>query len=141
VAAFVDTNILLYALSSANAGEVVKVARATQLVTELTSKREMILSGQVLSEFSAVASRKGSRPLSWEQIGTAVRELSKNLVIAVDASLVNLALQRVQTSRISYWDALIVEAALRANASILYTEDMHHGTRYGGLEVCNPFLP
>lgn len=109
MAAFVDTNILLYALSSANAGQGVKVARAKQHVTELTSKREMILSGQVLSEFSAVASRKGSRPLSCGQIVTAARDLWKNQVIAVNASLVQLPLEQVQTSRISYWNALIAE--------------------------------
>jgi predicted nucleic acid-binding protein len=39
-----------------------------------------------------------------------------------------------------HWNALIVEAAIRSGATILYTEDMHHGTRYGTLELRNPFL-
>ena len=46
----------------------------------------------------------------------------------------------MEVSRISYWDALIVEAAIRSGATILYTEDMHHGTQYGALELRNPFL-
>jgi predicted nucleic acid-binding protein len=54
--------------------------------------------------------------------------------------LIRLALVRVQQSRISYWDALIVEAAIRSGASVLYTEDMHHGTHYGPVELRNPFL-
>jgi predicted nucleic acid-binding protein len=69
-----------------------------------------------------------------------VEDLSEQIVIAIDSSLVQLALRRVEQSRISYWDALIVEAAIRSGATILYTEDMHHGTRYGSLELRNPFL-
>ncbi len=59
----------------------------------------------------------------------------------IDETLVVLALQRVQQSRISYWDALIVESAIRSGATILYTEDMHHSTSYGTLQIRNPFLP
>jgi predicted nucleic acid-binding protein len=73
-------------------------------------------------------------------VSEIVAELSLETVISIDASLVQLALQRVQQSRISYWDALIVEAAIRSRATILYTEDMHHGTCYGTLELRNPFL-
>jgi predicted nucleic acid-binding protein len=69
-----------------------------------------------------------------------VDELSKQVIVPIDASLVHLALQRSQKSRISYWDALIVEAAIRSGATTLYTEDMHHGTRYGNLQLHNPFL-
>jgi predicted nucleic acid-binding protein len=125
MAAFVDTNILLYALSNANQGETGKVAIARRLVDELSEQDDLIVSAQVLSEFVSVSSRKGKSPLT---------------VIAIDASLVQLALQRVQQSHISYWDALIVEAAIRSGATILYTEDMHHGTHYGFLELRNPFL-
>ncbi len=42
---------------------------------------------------------------------------------------------------INFWDALIVEAALRASAAELVTEDLQHGRRFGTLQVRNPFLP
>jgi predicted nucleic acid-binding protein len=69
-----------------------------------------------------------------------IEDLSEQIVVAIDASLVQLALARVEQSRISYWDALIVEAAIRSGATILYTEDTHSGTHYGPLEIRNPFL-
>ena len=140
MAAFVDTNILLYALSRANSLEVEKVAIAKKLIAGLTGRTNLCLSAQVLSEFITNATRKGTPPLTLEEVYEIVEELSHETVLPIDASLVQLALRRVEQSRISYWDALIVEAAIRSGATILYTEDMHHGTRYGALELRNPFL-
>ncbi|HEY4019236.1 MAG TPA: hypothetical protein VGM75_11150 [Pseudonocardiaceae bacterium] len=40
---------------------------------------------------------------------------------------------------VSFWDALIIEAALRANASRLLSEDLQHGRKFGDLVVENPF--
>ncbi len=140
MAAFVDTNILIYALVADQNVAKSKVDRARELITELTRHRELILSAQVLSEFAVNAARKGTPPLTPAQISMEIRHLSQQRVIPIDASLVQLALRRVEQSRISYWDALIVEAAIRSRATILYTEDMQHGSRYGELELRNPFL-
>ena len=140
MAAFVDTNILIYAFAGSAGGAADKVIAARTLLSFLAEREEMVLSAQVLSEFAANAMRKGNPPPSLANVTERVQELSEVPVIAIDASLVQLALTRVQTSRISYWDALIVEAAIRSGATILYTEDMHHGTRYGALELRNPFL-
>jgi predicted nucleic acid-binding protein len=140
MAAFVDTNVLLYAYSSVNEGEIEKVEAAKRLIDRLTNDAELILSAQVLNEFISVASKKGTRPLTMVELAEIVVRLSTQTVIPIDASLVRLALKRTETSRISDWDALIVEAAIRSGATTLYTEDMHHGTRYGELELINPFL-
>ena len=140
MAAFVDTNILIYALSNANQGEIEKVAIARRLLDELSQQDDLIISAQVLSEFVSVSGRKGKQPLTEGEVSRSVAELCEYPLIAIDASLVQLALQRVQQSHISYWDALIVEAAIRSGATILDTEDMHQGTRYGALELRNPFL-
>ncbi|MGD0796964.1 MAG: PIN domain-containing protein [Acidobacteriaceae bacterium] len=141
MAAFVDTNILLYALSRANSLEVEKVAVAKALIAELSKRTNLRLSAQVSSEFVTNAIRKGTPPLTLREASEIVDELSRETVLPIDASLVQLALQRVQQSRLNYWDALIVEAAIRSGASVLYTEDMHHGARYGSTEMRNPFLP
>jgi|SRR5208283_3265409 predicted nucleic acid-binding protein len=140
MAAFVDTNIFLYAFSAANIGALTKVAVANDLIERLIRSDELVLSSQVLNEFISVATRKGSPPLKINEVSRIVERLSRSEVLPIDASLVQLALQRVQQSHISYWDALIVEAAIRSGATILYTEDMHHGTHYGPLELRNPFL-
>jgi predicted nucleic acid-binding protein len=140
MAAFVDTNILIYAFVGDIKGSTAKPATADSLIARLIQEDALIVSTQVLSEFSANAMRKGSPPLTVQQTSRLVKTFAAQTVLAVDASLVQLALQRVEQSRISYWDALIVEAAIRSGATILYTEDMHPGTRYGQLELRNPFL-
>ncbi len=140
MAAFVDTNILIYAFADSLDSPPTKIRQARDLITYLTDRQELILSAQVLSEFAANAMRKGKSPLTPNHALAIVREMSKQTVVTTDESLIQLAIQRVEQSRISYWDALIVEAALRSEADILYTEDMHHGMRYGALELRNPFL-
>ena len=140
MAAFVDTNILLYAFSNANGGALTKVAVANELIERFIRSDELVLSAQVLNEFVSVSTRKGIPPLKLHEVIQIIERLSRNTILPIDASLVQLALQRVEQSHISYWDALIVEAAIRSGATILYTEDMHHGTRYGTLELRNPFL-
>lgn len=139
MAAFVDTNILIYAFANSSSGDLDKVAIARSLLTSLFSQNELIVSAQVLSKFSVNALNKTKPPLTLEQVSERVRELSAQTVVPIDASLVQLALRHSQQSRISYWDALIVEAAIRSGASVLYTQDMHHGTRYEQLLLQNPF--
>jgi predicted nucleic acid-binding protein len=140
MAAFVDTNILIYAFADSSSSSAHKVPIARALLSDLSDQGNLILSAQVLSEFVENAMRKSRPPLPLARVAERVAELSTEVVVDIDASLVQLALLRVEESRISYWDALIVEAAIRSGATILYTEDMHHGTRYGTLELRNPFL-
>jgi predicted nucleic acid-binding protein len=114
LAAFLDTNIIRYAFATASDGDTQKVSVAKDRIDRLT--------------------------LNAHAIADVVAQLVQQVVIPIDASLVLLALERVQQSRISYWDGLILEAAIRSGATILDTEDMHHGTRYGALELRNPFV-
>jgi predicted nucleic acid-binding protein len=140
MAAFVDTNILVYAFANAQGDSPEKVLAARALLTFLFRRDELILSAQVLNEFVNTVLLKTKPPLQLEQVQERVLELSTQTVVPIDASLVRLTLRRTEISRISYWDALIVEAAIRSGADVLYTEDMHHGTRYDGLELVNPFV-
>jgi predicted nucleic acid-binding protein len=112
MAAFVDTNILLYALSNANQGETEKIFVAQRLVDELSQDDALVLSAQVLGEFISISSRKGKPPLTKIEVFAVVGALCQYNVLPIDASLVQMALQRVQLSSINYWDALIVEAAI-----------------------------
>ena len=117
MAAFLDTNILFYAFADTTDRSVDKSAIAKALIANLTQRNELIVSAQVLSEFAANAIKKGNPPLHAEEAAAIVERLGRQTVITTDASLVLLALQRVQLSRISYWDALIVEAAIRSGAA------------------------
>ena len=56
------------------------------------------------------------------------------------AQSVLAAAQLAERYQLQWWDALILESALRANADLLLTEDGQHGQRFGKLVVENPFL-
>jgi len=131
-----DTNVLVYAFDE---GEPEKREVARGLVEEHLVEGDGMLSVQVLREFYA-ATRKPTRPLPIEKAIEAVGYLATFSPIAEDARMVVGAIRRSQVLMLSFWDALIVEAALRGGADRLLTEDLQHGQRIEGLTVENPFL-
>lgn len=128
--AFLDTNVLLYTLSG-NPG---KADRAEALLAA-----GGVVSVQVLNEFASVTRRKLA--MDWAEIRdalSAVRGLCEVVPITVETHDDALAL--AARYGFSLYDALIVAAALRADAAILYTEDLQHGQRLEDrLTVLNPF--
>ena len=76
MAAFVDTNVLIYAFAESSGGNLEKVAIARSLLTSLFSRNELIVSAQVLSEFSANALNKTKPPLAINKVAERVLELS-----------------------------------------------------------------
>ena len=139
---FVDTNIFIYWLQHSDAKDPdwhSKHSVCEALIHRLAAQNQIVISTQVLNEFINAVARKGTPPLSWDETGTAVELLSTFPTFTVEAIEIKAALARAGRYQISYFDALIVEAALRAGCSILYTEDLHHGMRFDALEVRNPF--
>lgn len=86
------------------------------------------------------ATRKLRSPLSPERAEARVRDLSRLPLVQVDPSLILAAIGRSRGLGFSFWDALIVEAALAGGANRLLTEDLQHGQEIEGLRVENPFL-
>lgn len=130
---FVDTNVLVY-LFDADAPAKQAIAR------ELVAAGRLVLSSQILSEFYVTVTRKLARPLGADQASRAVADLCALPVRAVTANLVQAAIRRSAVTRLSYWDALVVETALEAGAATLLTEDLQDGQVIGTLRVLNPFL-
>jgi predicted nucleic acid-binding protein len=93
---------------------------------------------QVLREFY-VSVRRLSRPLSAAEAEEALGSFAVFSPITEDWRMVVGAARRSRELTLSFWDALIVEAALRAGAGRLFTEDLQHGQRIGDLTVENPF--
>ena len=93
----------------------------------------------MLREFFSVATRKLATPLDPETAEQAVRELARYPLVTEDGALVLDAIALHRRDRISIWDALIVEAARRAKARVLYTEDLQDGRDFDGVTVENPF--
>jgi predicted nucleic acid-binding protein len=132
---FVDTNVLVYAHDS-SAG--LKHQRAKALIESLWESGLGILSTQVLQELCINLRRKISEPLPIDEVRQLIRDYSTWEVITNTSESVLEALDMEARYKISFWDALIVQAADTAGASVLYSEDLADGQRYGVTRVANP---
>ena len=132
---FVDTNVLLYAVSTA-AEEHAKKVRAL----EILSGRDVALSIQVLQEFYVQAThpRRAAR-LTHDQALALIESWLRFPVLDVSVRLMRSALATVARWQVSYWDAAIVEAAREARCPTLLSEDFQDGMDFGGVRVVNPF--
>ncbi len=132
---FVDTNVLLYAISR-DPAESAKAARAG----ELLSQRDLGLSVQVLQEFYVQATRaKREDPLTDEQAGALVESFTRFAVQETTLALIVAAISTKRRFGISYWDAAILEAARLLGCAVVLSEDMSDGQDYAGVRVENPF--
>lgn len=131
---FVDTNVLVYLFDN-DAPK--KQARARQLLKDEADN--IILSTQVLGEFYVTVTRKLAKPLEPAVARNAVDDLCALRVRPLRAELVQAAVRRSDASQLSYWDALIVETAVDAGATVLMTEDLQHGQAFNELRVIDPF--
>jgi predicted nucleic acid-binding protein len=132
---FVDTNILVYA-HDRSAGA--KHKRARELVEHLWDSGKGVLSTQVLQELCINVRRRASHPISLEETRRLVQNfLSWEIVVNTAASVIQ-ALDIEARHKISFWDALIVQAAESSGVAILYSEDLAEGQEYGSVRVINP---
>ena len=136
MSSFFDTNVLVYFVDE---DEPEKQEIARKLVQEYLIEGNGMISVQVLREFYWTV-RKLRHPLSEERAREAVRDLAGFSPLAEDARMVLRAVDRTREASISFWDALIVEAALKGGADRLLTEDMQHGQVIEGMRIENPFL-
>ena len=135
VEAFLDTNILVYAVSSAP-DEEPRRKMSEQLIENL----EFGVSGQVLQEFYNAVTRKIAEPITHEAAMGWLEDLSELDFVPVDQALVTSGAELSQRYKTSYWDGAIIAAAIRLGAPTLYTEDLNHGQTYGSVTAINPFL-
>jgi len=136
-ARFVDTNILIYA-HDVDAGD--RHWRARKLVSELWESGFGMLSTQVLSEFYVNVTRKISTPLDPATARALIEPYLSWQVQTPGPGSVLLASEIQQRHRISYWDALIIHAAVSGGATVLYSEDLNAGQIIEGVEVINPLI-
>ncbi|TAJ93829.1 MAG: PIN domain-containing protein [Gammaproteobacteria bacterium] len=136
-AAFIDTNILLYA-HDRNAGD--KQTKAAQLLTRLWENRSGILSTQVLQEFLVNATRKLPTPIALPKARDIVRTYGLWVTRETQVSDVLRATELMEIAGFNFWDSLILACAEAAGAEVLYSEDMQHGQQVAGLTIRNPFI-
>jgi predicted nucleic acid-binding protein len=133
---FIDTNVLLYAVSTA-ADERAKKERALAIL----DADDLALSVQVLQEFYVQATHPArAERLTHEQASTLVESWLRFRVEETSVSLLRGAFATSARWQVSYWDAAIVEAARSAGCPALLSEDLQDGMDFAGVRVVNPFV-
>jgi len=133
---FFDTNVLVYLFDADTPG---KRRKARALFQKHAEAGDILLSTQVLQEFYVAATRKLAQPLDAAAAAEAVSSFAELPLVQIDSKLIVSAIHRSRYSQLSFWDALVVQAAIEGHASTLYSEDMQHGQTLDTLRVVNPF--
>jgi predicted nucleic acid-binding protein len=135
---FLDTNIFVY---SFHRDSPKKARRADELIREALATHKGLISSQVAQEFFNVALRRFAHPMNVSEaeqyLGTVFRPL---MAVQSSPGLYAEALRLKGRYRLSWYDSLIVAAAVQAECDFLYSEDLQHGQQFQGLRVQNPFL-
>lgn len=133
---FVDTNILLYAQDLHDPR---RSMIARNILEQLWISDTGVVSTQVLQEFYSAATQKLKRPLSCAAARRIIADYSEWCSVNTDPLLIVSASRLHEDHKVQFWDALIIEAALRAGATRLLSEYLQHGRKFGDLVVENPF--
>ncbi|MCH9649636.1 MAG: PIN domain-containing protein [Deltaproteobacteria bacterium] len=131
---FFDSNILIYTDDNDSQS---KRSVALDLLEQAHVERKAVISTQVLQEYFVVVTRK---------LGIDVQRARDKMQIFGQMDVVRIVLDDVLSAvdvhrvyGFSFWDSLIIRAALRSGCKRLVTEDLQHGQRIEGLEIVNPF--
>ena len=132
---FVDTNILLYAISRDPAEQ-----DKAKTANEILAGRDLALSAQVLQEFYVQATR-ASRPdpITHRQAVRLIESFRRFPVQDITTAIVMAALGTRERFHLSYWDSAIIEASRVMGCTEVLSEDMGDGQDYAGVQVTNPF--
>lgn len=128
---FVDTNVIAYLYSDNDPD---KRQRALYAI----NKYSCLISTQVLNEFSNVCIKK------WHFAAQDTKAALEEICFACELFLVGLdTIQHAVTLQgrlgYSYYDCLMIAAALESGCDYLFSEDMSDGQEIGGLKIINIF--
>ena len=133
---FVDTNILIYAY---DISAVDKHVTAVRILSELWDSRRGVLSTQVLQEFFVSVTRKIPNPINEQHAINIVRDFLRWEIVVNDGDSILEAASLVSRYRFSFWDCLIIQAALKSGCNILLSEDLSDSQVIESLQIRNPF--
>jgi len=133
---FLDTNILVYAYDI-SAGAKHKIAQ--KIVVDLWNSNSGVLSTQVLQEIFVTLTRKIPKPIKTKLAKEIVSTLLKWEVVVNNEESILSAIEIHAQHHFSFWDSLIIEAAIRGGATLLLSEDLPDGQIVEGLRIKNPF--
>lgn len=133
---FIDTNILIYAFD-VSAGKKHQVA--SHILSDLWNSGLGVLSTQVLQEFYVNVVQKIQKPIDQKMAQEIIRDLLKWHVVVNNGDSILDAIDISEKYGYSFWDSLIIEAALTGGVSVLLSEDLQHGQVISGVTISNPF--
>ncbi|MEA3222185.1 MAG: PIN domain-containing protein [Thermodesulfobacteriota bacterium] len=133
---FLDTNIIIYAYDL-SAGEKHEIAR--KIIVDLWDSGLGVLSTQVLQEFFVTITQKIPKPLAISPAKEVIMDLLKWDVVINDGECILEAIEIQARYKYSFWDSLIIEAAIKGGARSLLSEDLSDGQKINGLLIKNPF--
>ncbi len=135
---FLDTNLFVYTF---DANSPLKAKKASQLIRRAADSGAGIISYQVVQEFFNIALRRFPQPMTVAEaeqyLITVLRPL---LAVHSSPTIYFDALRIFEGHRFSWYDSLIVAAALEGDCEKLYSEDLQHGQKVEGMRVENPFV-
>jgi len=133
---FLDTNIFVYSFDRSAPA---KARQATRLIRTALETGLGVISYQVVQEFVSVILRF-SHLISVEETRQYLRTTMWPLLSVHSSQTLFLEALRLSDShRLSWYDSLIVAAALQSKCEVLYSEDLQQGRHFGDLVVENPF--
>jgi len=133
---FVDTNVIVYAYDI-DAGEKHRVA--AEIMKDLWRTGLGTISTQILQEFFVTLTKKISAPMDISVVRETVRRLSKWDVLLIDVDTIIRATELQERYKYSFWDSLIIAAAIAGGARTILSEDLAAGQTIQGLTIKNPF--
>ncbi len=133
---FVDTNILVYGYDTSAGG---KYRKASATLKDLWDSGRGVLSTQVLQEFFVTVTRKLPKPMTPDNAKTIVSDLLKWDVFVIDGAAILEAIDLHKVHGYSFWDSLILVAAIKEGCAILLSEDLSSKHMVAGVTIRNPF--
>ena len=132
---FFDSNILVYFVDSADPQ---KQQIAENLIKNAVINDNGVISTQSLQEFFAATTRK--LLCTKEKAKEYVENFSDSFTVEqVSVPLILKAINISIKNQFSFWDSLILSAAIQSGCIICYSEDLSNGQIIEGVKIVNPF--
>ncbi len=132
-----DTNVLVYAFDTSDSA---KHQRAQQLLEQATQSNDSGVSSQVIQEFCNVALKKFEVTFTTGELLLVLEEILLPLWRHLPSpDFYKNTIRLAGNYQLSFYDALIVQAALDLDCDTLYSEDLQAGQQFGKLSIVNPF--
>jgi len=135
---FLDTNIFIYSFDRSN---IEKSLKAQSIISQCIDTGNGFISTQVIQEFVNVATKKFSTPMKAKDLKMYMNEVLFPLCsIFPTFDLLNKSLEIHDRFKFSYYDSMIIAAAIQSDANVLLSEDLKSSQKIERVTILNPFI-